>query len=178
MQNPLWNKQVARKFINITIENNLSHRSGSKITLCNVAMKVYLLLSHIYIWTFPFIFAMTWCPSATSIYLSISYNEPGMKPGICCVIWHVALEYKIQLVNCELSLKYLLGISSLPVICTIYEYILWLLKLSPSSNFVCDSRLPVSLEQTWFHCFLLSPDGFGNLAIRWSTYPHQKHLRG
>ena len=29
--------------------------------------------------TEPFCFAMTWCPSATSIYLSVSSNEPGIK---------------------------------------------------------------------------------------------------
>ena len=32
-QKPLLNKQVCTKFINIIIENNLSHRSGAKSTL-------------------------------------------------------------------------------------------------------------------------------------------------
>ena len=46
---PFWNKKVCTKFINVIIENILSHRSGAKSTLCNVAMKDFLLLSHIFI---------------------------------------------------------------------------------------------------------------------------------
>ena len=66
------------------------------------------LSSHIFIWTCPFYFSMMWRPSATSIYLSVSYKEPGIKSETCGVIWHVAPESKIQLVNCELSPKSLL----------------------------------------------------------------------
>ena len=47
VQNPLWNKQVCPKFINVIIENNLLHKSGAKSTLCNLAMKGSLLLSYI-----------------------------------------------------------------------------------------------------------------------------------
>ena len=49
MQKPLRNKQVCTKFINITIENNLSHISGVKSTLFNVAIKVSPLSLHIFI---------------------------------------------------------------------------------------------------------------------------------
>ena len=47
MQNHLRKKQVCPEFINIVIKNNLSHKSGVKITLCNVAIKASPLSSHI-----------------------------------------------------------------------------------------------------------------------------------
>ena len=47
VQNPFWNKQVCPKFINVMIENNLSHKSGINSTLCNVAIEASLLSSHI-----------------------------------------------------------------------------------------------------------------------------------
>ena len=49
VKNSFWNKQVCPKLINITIENNLVHRSGAKIMLCNVAIKVSPLSPHIFI---------------------------------------------------------------------------------------------------------------------------------
>ena len=48
VQNPFLNKQICPKFIYLIIENKLTHRSGAKITLCNVAIKLSLLLSHIF----------------------------------------------------------------------------------------------------------------------------------
>ena len=94
VQNPFWNQQECPKFINVIIENNPSHKSGAKSTLCNVAMKISLLSSHIFIHTCPFCFAVTWCPSVTSMCLSVSYNEPGIKYKISGVMWHVAPESK------------------------------------------------------------------------------------
>ena len=85
------------------IENNMSHKSGASKTLYKVAIKVNPLSSNICMCTEPFYFAVTWCPSATSMNLSVSYNDPGMKSVTSGVIWHVAPESKIQLVNCELS---------------------------------------------------------------------------
>ena len=79
VQNPLWKRQVCPEFINVIFENNQSRNSGSKSTLCNVAMNFFPLSSHIYIRTWPFCFAVTWCPSKTSMYLSISSNDPRMK---------------------------------------------------------------------------------------------------
>ena len=125
VQNPLWNKQVCTKLINIIIENNLSHRYGVKSTLCYVAIKVYPLSSHIFIWTCHFCFAVTWCTSAASIYLSMSYNDPGIKSETYGVILHIYLWSKIQLVNLELSPKYLLGLLSLLDIHAIDAYIFW-----------------------------------------------------
>ena len=100
------------EFLNLIIENNPAHRSGAKIMLCNFSMKGYLLSSHIYIWTCPFCLAMTWCPSAHSIYLSVSSNNHGITFETCGDVWHVAPESKIQLVNCKMSPKYLLELSS------------------------------------------------------------------
>ena len=79
IQNPSQNKQVCPKFINVIIENNLSHKSCAKSTLCNVAIKGCPLLSHTFIRACPFCFAMTWFPSATSMCLTVSSNKPGIK---------------------------------------------------------------------------------------------------
>ena len=38
VQNPLLKKQVCPEFINVMIENNLSHKSGAKSTLYKVAI--------------------------------------------------------------------------------------------------------------------------------------------
>ena len=103
VQNLLWKIQIYPEFINVMIENNLSHKSGAKSTLCNVAMKDFPLLLHICIRTWPFCFAVTRCPSTTSMYLSVSYNHHGIKSETAGVIWHVAPDSKTQLVNCELS---------------------------------------------------------------------------
>ena len=121
---------------------------------------------------------MKWCPSATSIYLSVSSNEPGIKPKICGVIWHIAPESKIQLVNCKLSPKYLLELLSLSDIRSINAYIFWSLLLSPLLHYFCDAWLHLSLKRICFCHFSLYLGGFGNLAIRGSSDPHLKHLRG
>ena len=58
MQNPLLNKQLCLKFINV-IMNNMLQISGAKSTLCNFVIKVFPLLSHI---LFELVlFASTWC---------------------------------------------------------------------------------------------------------------------
>ena len=49
VQNPFRNKQVCPEFFHVIMENNLHHRSGAKRTLCNVAIKVSPLSSHIFI---------------------------------------------------------------------------------------------------------------------------------
>ena len=70
LQTHFWNKQLCPKLINVIIENNLSHKSGAKSTLCNVAINVSQLFLHIFIFNCPF-FTVTWCPSITSICLSV-----------------------------------------------------------------------------------------------------------
>ena len=99
VQNPFQNKLVCPKLINVLIENNLSHRSGAKSTLCNAPIKLSLLSSNIFIRACPFCFTVTWCLSATSMCIHVSSNKPGIQPQTSGVIWHVAPEYKIQLVN-------------------------------------------------------------------------------
>ena len=103
VQNPFLCKQVCPEFINVIIENNLSRISGAKSTLCNVAIKVSLLLLHIFIRNCPFYFSMTWCSSATSIYLSVLYNEPEIKSETYGVIWHITPEskYNWSIANCH-----------------------------------------------------------------------------
>ena len=156
------------------IKNNLSHNSGAKSTLCNVAMKGSPLLSHIFIRTWPFCFAVTWCPYSTSVYLSVSYNESGMKSETSGVMWHVAPESKIQLVNCELSPKFSLGNSSLPNNCAIDAYIFWSLLFSPLEH----ARLPFLFKRTYFWRFSIYFGGFGHFAIMWYSDTHLKHFRG
>ena len=152
MQNPLWKRQVCPEFINVIIENNLWHKSGAKSTLCNVAMKDFPLSSHICIHAWHFCFAVAWCPSATSMYLSVSSNDPGMKTETYGVMWHVVPKSKIQLVNCDLSPYFSLEYSSLLDIHAIDAYILWSLLFSTLSH----ARLPFSLERTCFFRFSLS----------------------
>ena len=158
------------------MENNLLHRSGAKSTLLNVTINGFSLLSHIFIWAFHFCFAVTWCPSVTSICLSISSNKHGIKPETCGTIWHVDTESKIQSVNYKLSPKYLLGIFSLPDIRAIDAYIFWSLLFLPFSNYFCDARLPLSLKRTGFCHFSLYLGGFGHLTIRRYLDLHLKNF--
>ena len=96
------------------------------------------------------------------MYLYVSSNEPGMKSENYGVMRNVAPESKIQLVNCELSLKFSPGNASLPDIRAIKTYIFWSLLLSPLSH----ARLPFSLKRTCFHHLFLSFGYFGHFAIR------------
>ena len=173
MQNPLWNKQVCPDFVNVMIRNNLSHKSGAKSTLCNVAMKGSPWLSHIFICTWPFCFSATWCPSETSMCLSVSSNEIGIKYETYSVMWQVAPESKIQFFNCELSPKFPLGHSSLLDMRAIDSYIFWSLLFSPFSH----ERLPFSLKRTCFFRFSLYFCGFGHFSIRLSSYPYLNDFR-
>ena len=79
VQNHFWNKQVHTKLINTMVEKNLSHRSSLKSKLCNVAMRVSLLLPHNFIFICPFWFDVTLCLYETTMYLSVYSNEPEIK---------------------------------------------------------------------------------------------------
>ena len=129
------------------------HRSGAKSTLCNVAIKLSPLSLHIFIHSCHFCFAVTWCPSTTLICSSVFFYRSEVKSETCGVRWHVALESKIQLVNCELSPTLLLGHSSLSDIGAIDAYIFWSLLFLLMSHFFCDEWLPFSLECSLFCCF-------------------------
>ena len=95
------------------MENNKSRKSGANSTLYNVEMKGFPLLLRIFIWNYPSCFTVTKCPSATSIYLSVSANEPGIKSEIYGFMWQVAPDSKIQCVSFEMSTEFLLEISAL-----------------------------------------------------------------
>ena len=72
------------------------------------------------------------------MYLSVSYNVPGTKSVTSGVVWHVAPESKIQLVNFKLSPYFtLLRLSSL-YMRAIDAYILWSSLSLPLSH----ARLP------------------------------------
>ena len=156
------------------VENNLSHKSGARSKLYKVTTNLFPLSLHICIRTDHFCFAVTWCSSATSIYLSLSLNDPGMKSITSGVIWHVAPESKIQLVNCELSPYFTLLCSSSLDIRAIDAYILWSLLSFP----LLHARLPFSFKRTFFRRFSLSFGSLGHFAIMWSSDPHLKHFRG
>ena len=102
MQDPILNRQVCTEFINVIMENNWLHKSDANSTLYNAGMKGFPLSSSISIWTSPICFAVTKCLSTTLIYLSVSSNESGIKSKISGVMWKFTLEYKTQLVSCEL----------------------------------------------------------------------------
>ena len=165
VKSSLRNKQVCPKFINVIIENNQSHTSGAKSMLCNVMVKGYLLSSHSFICACLFCFAVTWCTLATSMCSSVSYNKPGIKPETYDVMWHVYPESKIQLVNCEMSPKCLLGHLSLSDIHATDLYIFWSLIFLLLSH----APLTFSLKRTWFSCFYFYFGWFGHFGIWWSS---------
>ena len=156
------------------IENNLPHKSGAKSTLFNVAMKGFPLSSHIFIRALTFCFPVTWCPSATSMYLSVCSHGPGMKSETSGVIWHVAPESKIQLVNCELSPYFSLERLSLLDMHAVDAYIFWSSLFLP----LLHTRLPFLLKHTCFCRFSLSFAGLGHFEIMWSSDQHLKNFQG
>ena len=174
VQNPLWKRQLFPAFINVMIENNMSHKSGANSTFYKVVMKVFPLLLHICIRNDPFCFAVTWCPSGTSMYLSLSSNDPRMKYETYGVMWHVDPESKIQMVNCELSPYFSLLQSSSQDICLIDAYILWLSLSSP----LLHEQLPFLLKLTCLRHLSLSFGGLGHFEIMWSLDPHLNNFGG
>ena len=95
------------------------------------------------------------------MYLSVSSNYSGMKSETSGVMWHVASESKIQLVNCELSPKFPLEYLSLLDIHAIDAYFLWSLLFSPFLY----APLTFSLKRTCFRHFSFSFGGLGHFAI-------------
>ena len=87
--------------------------------LYNFRRNVYIIIKH---FSTNFIFDVTECRSKNPIYFSVSESELGTKSYIFCVRKN-APKYKIQLVSCELSPKYLLGISALEDVISIGTYI-------------------------------------------------------
>ena len=126
MQSLLWRRQVCPKFINATMENNWSHKSGANTTLYHLAMKGFPLLSIISIWTCPACFAVMKWSSKTSIYLFVSTNEPGKNPKslVSCGKLHLSQKYDWPVASCLHSLFKTLHIGRHT--CHRHLYILWL----------------------------------------------------
>ena len=164
------------------MENKPSHKSVAKSMLYNVTMQSFPLSSWIIIWTFPVHFSMTKWPSATSIYLSVFTNGPGIKSEISGVMWQVAPKYKPQLVRCELSPKSLLGIYALEKTCSIDLYIfsdfLWSILFSKSLSIFVNLYARDLVFSMFQWTFLSEVYGFGKFVMKWSSNPHLKHVFG
>ena len=174
MQNPLWNKQVCPEFINVIFEISCRINLVPKVSCVTLHWKD-LHDCHTFLFVLDiFCFYVTWCPYATSMCLSVSSNETGIKSETSGVMWHVAPESKIQSANCKLSPKFPLGHSSLLDMRAIDAYIFCSLLFSV---LLC-ARLTFSLKITCFRHVSLSFGGFGHFTMRWSSDPHLKHFWG
>ena len=182
VQNPLWKIQICPEFINLIMEYNWYHKFGVNGMLYNVAMKVLLLLLRIFIRISLVCFTATKCPSETSIYLSVYTNEPGIKPETSGFMWQVVPQSKIQLVSCELSPNYPLGISTLEDIYAIGAFIdcdlLWSVLFSSALSILVDLYAPFLGFSVFQWTFLSEVSGFGNFVIKWSSNPRMKHVFG
>ena len=162
------------------MENNWLHKSGTNITWYNVSIQGFTLLSQIYIWTCPVCFAVKKCPLASLIYLSVSTNDPGIKSKIIGVMWQVAPESKIQLFSCELSPKFILGLSALLDIRAIDVYIFCdsiSYALFPYVLYIFVDLYAQVLGFFMFQWTLLSKlSSSGNCVLKWSPDPHLKHV--
>ena len=182
MRNPLWKRQICTKIINAIMEMNQSHNYVANSTLYNVAMKGFTLSSRIFVWIYPVCFSVKKSPSAYLINLSVSTKRPGIKSELSVVMWKFAPESKIQLVSCNMSPKYVLGMSALEVIYTIDAYILcgllWYVLFSWVSSiflYLYARILGFSvLQWTFFH----KVSGIGEFEMKWSYYLHLKHVFG
>ena len=159
--------------------NNQSHKYGSNSTLYNLTMKGFPLSSFISIWTFSVCFDLKKCPSAHSIYLSVSTNNIGIKSEIYGVMWKISPESKIQLFSCELSPKYLLGLSIFEDIHAIDAYIFCdsfcLIFLSDFFYIFFDAHAQVFVFSVFQITLFYEFSSLGKSAIQWYSDPHLKH---
>ena len=148
------------------VENIQSHKSGANNKLYNIAMNGFPLSSFMFIWTCSVYFYVAQCTSETSIYVSVYNSDPGTKCEISGVMWHVPSKSKIQLVSCEMSPKYFLGIYLSRDIRAIGAYIFW-----DSFCYVLFSDFLSTFVDLYAQCFGLSIfqrtfsefSGFGNM---------------
>ena len=130
-------------------------------------------MSHIFICTRPFCFAVTWCLSETSICLSVSSDDSEKNRNI----WrHVTLCSRIQNPIGQLQTVTKISTSTFVIIRHMFHRCIYLLVTVIFSVFACTIKF--SLKHTWFFFFSFSFGGFGNFAIRWYSDPHLKHFRG
>ena len=162
------------------MENNQLHKSGANITWYNVAMKGFPLFPRTFNWTYNACFSLTNWPYETSIYLSVSTNEPSIKYEISSVMWEVSPKYKIQLVSCDLSSQYLLGVSALEYICAIDGYtfceLLSYVVFSDVLSIFVNIYAWVIFFSIFQQTFLSEVSGFRKFTIKWSSDPHLKGI--
>ena len=116
-----------------------------------------------------------------NIYISFYNIEPGINSKISGVVWQVAPDSKIWLVSCELSPKYLIGISTLEYICAIDMNIHYHKFLYTYLRCFIYFRQSLCTIFRIFHVpmnFLFHFSGFRLFAIQWSSDPHLKHIFG
>ena len=95
-------------------------------------------------------------------------------------MWYVAPKFKIQLVSCELSPKFLLRISIFECICSIDAYIFWVSFSSVLFYYFSSTFLDLYaqvfglsiFQRTFFSLF----SGCKPYTIYWSSDPHLKQL--
>ena len=113
---------------------------------------------------------------------SVSTNDTGIKSQISGVRWQLTPESKTQLVSCERSPKYLLGISTLEYICAMDAFmfcdLLWFVLFSAVWYIFVDMYAWV-LVSSMFQCtFLSEVSSFGKFAMKWSSGTHLKRVFG
>ena len=91
------------RVINLTSLEQIVHYTTYQ-WMVSIIITHFILTSHV-------CFAVTKCPSTTSIYLSVSTIEPSTKFEIFSVMWQFATDSKIQLVSCKIYPKYLPRVS-------------------------------------------------------------------
>ena len=116
------------------------------------------------------------------MYLYVYTNDPHIKSENYDVMWQVTPEYKIQLVSCDLSPKYILRIYVLKYIHSIDAYILcgllWYLLLSNVLSVFFDLYAQVLGFSVFQLIFLSEVSGFGKFARKLFSNPHLKHVFG
>ena len=131
-------------------------------------------MSFRYCCTFVFVldlfFAVMWYLSATSMYLSVSSNDPGMKSETSVVIRHVATKSKPNwsIANYHHTLHF----------CAIHLCHRWVYLMVIVIFAVVACTITFFIKTYLIFCFSLSFGGLGNFAIMWSSDPHLKHFQG
>ena len=158
------------------------HKSGANIKFYTRATEGFPVLSQTFIWTSPVCFALKKWPSTTSMYLSVSSNEPGIQSKISSVMLQVALYSKIQLISCDLYLKSLLGFFGLMCIRAIdvyiFCYLLWYLLFTDALYIYFYQYTQILGFSVFQWTFLSKVYGFGKFVIKWSFVPYLKHVFG
>ena len=131
-----------------------------------------MIVAHI-IRTWTFCFAVTCCPSATSMCLSVSSNETGIKYEIYGIMSHVFS--RIQ--NPIDQLWTVTKISTRIFVITIHAWHICIYLLVAFIFAVVACTIAFSIKTYLFSPFLVIFWWLWTFAIRWSSDPHLKHFR-